>query len=458
MTISRIEYPALAIGTAAALTVLAGQNTAVLVCCCLLLAVPGALWVLDRPERWMRAFFCAAVLLPPLPIAWGNAGPHPAAGVAFGGILAGLAYPRWRFRRSGLAAAVLVLTAVIFCSLGFAALYSGPRIALASVARALLFAIAVYVFFFAYCGPSTQRGAFPMVRLLFTLSVVAALFACVDFYYQLPAPGGFSPQFVWLDSGVFRRAQGLFYEASTLGNFCAFFLVMIGVSIVRPPCESPVSLAWMIGGGAVLAAAMVLSYSRASVVNVLVSGGALWLLRKHRVPIWRPLGVLIASVGAACLACYLLFPQLFSAYGFRLWNSLVYSTSSTNGILSGRLDSWRTILKFLSENPWHLIFGVGYKTLPYSDFTGSAVIADNTYLSTIAETGLIGLAALVFFLAAVLRAGYVAAKDADSRKSFFGTWTFCFWCGQAVQMFSGDLLTYWRVLPVYLWVLALAAR
>jgi hypothetical protein len=34
----------------------------------------------------------------------------------------------------------------------------------------------------------------------------------------------------------------------------------------------------------------------------------------------------------------------------------------------------------------------------------------------------------------------------------------CFWTGQAVQMFSGDLLTYWRVLPVYFFVLALAAR
>jgi hypothetical protein len=27
-----------------------------------------------------------------------------------------------------------------------------------------------------------------------------------------------------------------------------------------------------------------------------------------------------------------------------------------------------------------------------------------------------------------------------------------------VQMLSGDLLTYWRVLPLYLWVLALAVR
>jgi hypothetical protein len=34
----------------------------------------------------------------------------------------------------------------------------------------------------------------------------------------------------------------------------------------------------------------------------------------------------------------------------------------------------------------------------------------------------------------------------------------CFWAGQIVQMFSADLLTYWRVLPVYMCVLALAVR
>jgi len=457
MTIARFEYAAILLGTLAALAVLAEPKTAAVLCCALIL-IAGSLWLLDRPGRWLGVFFCAAALLPPLPIALGNAGPHPAIAVAFAGGLAGLAYPRWRFRANMLTSAMLLLTTSIFCSLAFAALYSGPDIAGASLIRALLFAISVYVFFFASCGPAATQPAFPIVRLLFVVAVVAALFACIDFYYQLPAPGGFSPQFVWLDSGVFRRAQGLFYEASTLGNFCAFFLVMIGVSIVRPANERPVKLSWMIAGGVLLAGALVLSYSRASVVNILVSAGALWFLKKKRGPIWRPLAIAAFSVGAACLTCYLLMPQLLSAYVLRLWNSVVYSSSSTNGILSGRLDSWRTILKFLFENPWHLIFGVGYKTLPYSDFTGAPVIADNTYLSVLAETGLFGLTALILFLGAALRTGYRAANNADPAKSFFGTWTFCFWCGQAAQMMSGDLLTYWRVLPIYLWVLAAAAR
>jgi O-antigen ligase len=457
MTAIRSEYPAIVLGAAAGLSVLLGPDVAALACCALMAVIAG-LWMLDRPERWMGAFFAAVLLLPPLPIAWGNAGPHPAVAVALAGGLAGLAYPRWHFRLTMLSGAVLGLAATIFASLWFAALYSGPEVAGASLLRALLFAISVYVFFFTLCGPSGVQPEFRMVRWLFALAVAAALFACVDFYYQLPAPGGFSPQFVWLDTGVFRRAQGLFYEASTLGNFCAFFLVMIGAGMMQPTNRRPVPLAWMTVGGAVLAAALVLSYSRASVVNLAVSFGALWLLRRRHVPLWRPALMVSASAGVACLIFYLLLPELFSAYGFRLWKTLIDSSGSTNGVLSGRLDSWRIILTFLVKNPWHLLFGVGYKTLPYSDFIGASVIADNTYLSTLAETGLAGLTALLVFLAAAIRTGYRAAKDGDAAKSFFGSWTFCFWCGQAVQMFSGDLMTYWRVLPIYLWLLAITAR
>jgi O-antigen ligase len=110
------------------------------------------------------------------------------------------------------------------------------------------------------------------------------------------------------------------------------------------------------------------------------------------------------------------------------------------------------------EHPWHAIFGIGYKTLPYSDFIGQTAIADNTYLSVLIETGIAGLVALLVWNVAVIRESYRAARSDDARQSFCGTWMVCFWSGQIVQMMSSDLLTYWRVLPVYLCVLALAVR
>ena len=102
--------------------------------------------------------------------------------------------------------------------------------------------------------------------------------------------------------------------------------------------------------------------------------------------------------------------------------------------------------------------GLGYKTLPYSDFIGQKVVADNMYLSILVETGIVGLAALMVLNFAIVRAGYRAARSGDAEKSFYGTWIFCFWIAEAVQMMSADLLTFWRVLPVYLWVLAMAVR
>jgi len=75
------------------------------------------------------------------------------------------------------------------------------------------------------------------------------------------------------------------------------------------------------------------------------------------------------------------------------------------------------------------------------------------YLSLLVETGVAGMAALVWLNVAILRA---AARSAP--RGFYGLWMLCFWAGQTVQLASGDLLTYWRVLPVYAWILALALR
>jgi O-antigen ligase len=126
-------------------------------------------------------------------------------------------------------------------------------------------------------------------------------------------------------------------------------------------------------------------------------------------------------------------------------------------VLSGRLASWQTIAAFLAAHPWHAILGIGYKTLPYSNFVGQNIVADNMYLSLLVETGIVGLAAFLLLNFAILRTAWRAARCHDSRASFFGTWIFCFWIGQLFQMLSGDLFTYWRVLPLYFWVLAMAA-
>jgi O-antigen ligase len=413
--------------------------------------VPLAGWILAKPSRWIAIFLTAALLLPPLPIPIGDSGPHPSMLIAAAGLFAGLLWLRdWRFAGSGPAAPMIALWGVLLASVAAAAIHSGVQVAAGSLARVLLFGLAVYLYLFASCGPGREPVS---LRLLYWAAVLAALFACVDFYYQFPAPAGYGQQFVWLDSGVYRRAQGLFYEASTLGNFCAFFLVMIAVAFTRPE-DSPVSRKALAAGAAVLMAALILSYSRASLITVAIALAILAWRNRRRVP-WARVAVLIV---AAALAIRWVFPVFVQAWWLRVAASAEYFFTATEGVLSGRVASWRTLVAWMETHPWELLSGIGYKTLPYTDYVGAPVVADNMYLSLLVEAGIAGLAALIWLNVSILRASAKASRSTDGPRAFYGTWMLCFWAGQIVQMASGDLLTYWRVLPIYFFVLALAVR
>jgi O-antigen ligase len=220
----------------------------------------------------------------------------------------------------------------------------------------------------------------------------------------------------------------------------------------------PVARPVLILGGVFFSAALIFSYSRASIVNLVVALAALGWLDRSRIHWRRTLSLLGISIAAGAAASYYFLPQMVQSSWQRLSGSAIYLFDYGEAIFSGRFESWRVLLRFLNEHPWHAIFGIGYKTLPYSDYIGQAVIGDNMYLSMLIETGILGLAALLWFNVAILRAARRAARHANPNASFFGTWMFCFWLGQCVQMLSADLLTYWRVLPVYFLVLAWTVR
>jgi O-antigen ligase len=424
-------------------------------------ALPGAWWMFARPARWLAVFFAAALLLPPIPAPIGNAGLHPSLAIAAAGLFAGLLWlPHWRIPANALTCSLVTFFGLLLASVAQAALHSGPEAAAGSLARVGLFGISVYVFFYMVSTPAGEGDTFPAVRRLYWMAAASALFACVDFYFQLPAPAGYGPQFVWLDSGVYRRAQGFFYEANALGNFCAFFLVMIAVSLARPRGQTPVSRKGLLAGGVIFCAALMLSYSRGSVVNLVVALAVLLWLDRRRVRWARIMPVLAALGGAATFVTWKIFPAFAEIYWLRLSATTEFLLSATDGVLSGRVASWHMLLEWLAANPWQAALGIGYKTLPYSEYLGMPVVADNMYLSLLVETGVLGLAALLWLNVTILRAAHRAQKPRRNapRNSFLGAWILCFWAGQMAQMLSGDLLTYWRVLPVYFWVLALAVR
>ena len=424
-----------------------------------LLLAPILLWLLRSPTAWLGCFFFCAALLPPLPIRLGDSGPHIAIVFAAIGMWIGLLrLGEWRFHLNAPATALLLLSALLMATIAMAAVNSGAVIAAKSFARVVLFGVSVYVFLYARSGPARCPAAqgFRWIRLLFWLATLSALFACVDFYFQFPAPAGYEQQFLWLDTGIFRRAQGVFYESSTLGNWCAFFLEMIAVALFRPRGAHLPSLLGMTLGGSALLAALMLSYSRGSLVNLGVAIAVLLWMHRDRLRRPRVLGITAVFGASAALLLAFVFPVFTSVYWARVAAAFQYFSESPNLVLSGRLASWQLLGQYLIAHPWHALIGVGYKTLPYSDFIGTTAVGDNTYLTALVETGIAGFTAVITLNIAILRAAYRAARAGDALRSFCGTWMLCFWAGQSVQMLSADLLTYWRVLPAYFFVLALA--
>ena len=417
-----------------------------------------ACWILRDPLHWLVVFFFCAILLPPLPLPGGDSGLSVAPFAAAFGMLAGLVWiRRWGSAFEPLTVALLMFGVALVASLPFALWNSGWRIAAASLLRVGLFGISVLVFLYAYAGPRSARWSeLHLVRYLFLLAVCTAIFACADFYFQFPAPAGFGDQYVWLDDSVLRRAQGFFYEASTLGNFCAFFLVMVAVSLLRNRKDSPIPHLYLLLGGVPLGVALMLSYSRASMINVTVALTVLAFLRLRQIS-----RTVLASAGIFLGGVLILqgfAADVASAYWNRLVASFTYLLTSPNTVLSGRLTHWKALVEFIGAQPQNLLFGIGYKTLPYSFVTGAPVVADNTYLGLLVETGIFGLLSFLLLNGLILRTGWRALRSNTLEATFLGEWIFCFWCGQMVQMLSGDLITYWRVLPLYFWTLGAAAR
>ena len=414
-------------------------------------------WLLSRAHRWIIVFFSAAILLPPLPFPIGDSGPHPALLFAGAGVLAGiLAMPAWKSIKGPLPILFMLFTACLLGTVALAAIYSGTDVALGSFARVLLFAIGPYVFLYSLCIPPLPADdLMQTARLLFRFAVVAGLFACVDFHFQIPAPAGYEPQFIWLGELVIRRAQGMFYEASTLGNFCAFFLAMILAAVVGRR-EARVCSSWELGiAGVIFAVALAFSYSRASLLNVVCAGIMMLYLQRANL---RWIIVPSVCVLAAAFCIHLFVPSFAESYWLRVEHSFVNLAAAPADVLSGRISNWTALGDFIVQRPWHLILGIGYKTLPYSEFAGRQIIADNTYFDLLVETGILGLAVFLVLNVFILRAGLRAVRSRNPKARFFGKWITCFWVGELVQMFSGDLITYWRVLPIYFWVLSAAIR
>jgi O-antigen ligase len=454
---------AAALGLAAGVAAIAAGPSAPWVAAAVCLA-GIAIWLCASPNRWLVVFLAATLVLPPLPLPLGDSGVHPALLAAAAGLWVGMVrLGEWRIRFSLLSLSLLALLAALALSVPAAALLSGPAIAAGSAARIGLLALSAFTFFYIAHGPGRDIPAQLLVRTVFYAGLVSALFAAVDFYFQFPAPARFAEQHVWLSDGVYRRAQGTFYEASTLATMCILMLALTASAGLERTSRSLGIGRWPVAMGAALfLVVLVLSFSRTAVAALAVVMAVLAVRAAMRA---SPLRLLrAAAVGAFCLTGALglaawLLPAYARAFAMRLGQSAEFFLTEPNFVLSRRMETWRLLIDYLTEHPERLLWGIGYKTLPYTAHLGGPAIADNMFLSLLIETGWLGLAALLILSASILLHGFRQARAAASPLlRACGAAVLAFWAGFMIQMLSGDVLTYWRILPAVFALLAIGQR
>ena len=433
------------------------------------------LFLLQHPRAWIPLFLALALLLPPFPVIFaGQEVPvHPAS------LLFALAVPVMMIRGSGcqlrprpagwwnrdsLSLSFLLFLAVLLFSTGLSFLYSGTGLGFESLLRWLLLTQGFAAFAWISYGPEGEvPSESAVVKLLLVLALGSAVFALVDFIYQFLPTVRFSEQYIYLLEGPRRRAQGVFYDAGALGNFCALLLTLIAsLGLGEGTRRLGVSRALVWLPAPALAVALVVSFSRGAILNLVAAFAALAWLHGRRLLGWRTVAVTAGAAGSALLAAGLLVaglaPNITQPFFLRLEFSALQFFASPNEVLSRRLETWRFLLSFIAERPQHFLLGIGYKTLPYVSFFGRPLVADNMYLSLLAETGVLGLVAFLLLSLLLLLRTYRMSRSSDFVLATLGAFLFAGWLGEMVQMLSSDTLTYWRVTPVYFVLLGLAVR
>lgn len=421
-----------------------------------------AAYLLARPAAWVVWFIALGLLAPPLPFELGGIDLpfHPAmALLAAGGLLAILRLGEWRIDNGPIWRGSLMLLGATFISLPWAFYYSGSTIGAQSVMRWFLMAGGFLLLFWIAYGPLPDGwNGSNLLRLIMAASVLCAAFAIVDFQYQLPRSVRFSDQYIYGSSNPIRRAQGVFYDASALGNFCAMiltFILALGRD-ARRALRLPAWLLWM--PVPFLAVSLVVSFSRGSIAGLVVAVAMLAWMRRKTLAAGRSLVALLVLVIVVSVAAVVVAPDFVTPYLSRLEYSASEFFSNPNEVLSKRLETWTELGNFIGDHPEAALLGIGYKSLPYTGYFGHPVVGDNMYLSLLLESGVPGLLGLGAFCLAVLVVSLRMSRHDNEAVAGLGRFLFAFWCGEMVQMLTGDVLTFWRVTPVYLAVLGIGLR
>src|SRR5215831_14592880 len=303
-----------------------------------------AMAAIREPSIFVLVFLLVLVLFPPLYFA--SSGDKPIymsfflLPIAVAIILT--RFPDIHFSWDPVAKGLMLFLMGTAFSLPFAWWLSGSAVAKESLSRWLLLSQAALVYYLirGCARPEATRTEQGMFRILFLGAVLTAVYGVIDFVWPISlSQHPPAEQYIWLNSTVLRRAQGVFYESSNFANLCGFFLVAATTSFLsRRERYLGVHRSLLGLFMSVLSLAILLTFSRSTWISVMIAVLTSVLVSPF-VRIRR--GVLVF------LALSIPLIMLWS-YSAELWNYLVSARvgrlidifSDPNVATSGRFDTW----------------------------------------------------------------------------------------------------------------------
>ncbi len=447
----------LALATGWTATQLAARFSSLLLAAGCFLYVLFALISVSRPLVFVFVYLAAVVVLPPIYLSSFPDTPLYVSTALFPIALAILALrlPGFRSRLDAVGKGLGAFLVGTGLSLPFAYWLSGEEIARQSLLRWLMLGQTALVYLIIR-GPARRQelsSARWLVPLLLVAAMASAAYGIFDFFWPVSMPHPAADQFIWLGSAVVRRAQGAFYEAANFANMCAFFLAITSAALLARQ-ERTLRLARPLLPLyiATFSLALFVSFTR-SAWACLLAAVLVFTAVSRQVKWRRALGFLII-LGLPLGTLWFYSPELWSYFVRARIGELMQILVDPNLASSGRFDTWAQVYSILQDHPQYMLFGIGYKTLPFTRLFHQEIVTDNGFLNLLLETGILGLGGFLIFSASVFRTFLRLARERHGPVAFWGALLFSFWCGEWVQMMAVDAYTYWRNMVVFLAMMA----
>jgi polysaccharide biosynthesis protein PslJ len=212
-------------------------------------------------------------------------------------------------------------------------------------------------------------------------------------------------RFIRDDPSLLQRATGTSIDPNALGGL---MIMMVTLAVPQLFAKRPVlRRGWLIVGLVLMALALLLSFSRGSLVGVAVAVGVLGVVR------YRKLLVIMA----VALALVLILPQT-QGYVTHFFDGLQALSDADSSDLSTqmRVGEYTDALILIQRYP---IFGVGFTGTPDID---TYLKVANLYLMMASEMGMVGLASFLIVMAVLFGSAWRARKRLPDRPEVEPIW------------------------------------